>query len=440
MGRKGKRQIWPRWVGFLHHYFPDRELILRADAKMWFLKISQRTQLTTLGLIILLTGWGIFSSFSFFINDKIIEAKNNEILNTRLVYRNLLSEISSYQGKFAALTQELEKNHGLMLNLVEKNATLQQNLMSAESKLMSSKQQRDEIAAAKDDLKFRLSSIEKSMRNLNTRNFELKGDLSSVTGNLESALAERNEARSLGDRLTKRVADLKKTIANLNDSEKNVVARLTRKTSDEISNLETFINRTGLKAGKLVAKMEKDATGKGQGGPFVELRSNAEPGEFLKASISNLDNRVARLQNLKNLVAVMPLAAPMDYFSISSHFGKRKDPINRRWAMHYGLDLVGAVGTSVFVTAPGTVVKAGFKGKFGKFIEVDHGLGFKTRYGHLNKVLVKRGQKVNYRKKIGLLGNTGRSTGPHLHYEVLHNNNPRNPWRFIKAGRYVYKK
>ena len=440
MSRKGKRLFGPRWAGFLTRRFPDRELILRTDVKMWFLKISHKTQLTALGLIILLSGWGIFSSFSYFINDKIIEAKDNEILNTRLVYRNLLSEISTYQGKFAALTQELEKNHGLMLNLVEKNATLQQNLMSAESKLMSSKQQRDEIAAAKDDLKFRLSSIEKSMRNLNTRNFELKGNLSSVTGNLESALAERNQARSLGDRLTQQVEDLKKTINNLNESEKNVVARLTRKTSDEISNLETFINRTGLKADKLVAKMEKDATKKGQGGPFVELRADTEPGEFLKASINNLDNRVARLENLKNLVAVMPLAAPMDYFSISSHYGKRRDPINRRWAMHYGLDLVGAIGTRVYVTAPGTVVRAGFKGKFGRFIEVDHGLGFKTRYGHLNKILVKRGQKVNYRQKIGLLGNTGRSTGPHLHYEVLHNSKPRNPWRFIKAGRYVYKK
>ncbi len=440
MAHKGKGLFGPRWAVFLTHYFPDRELLIRTDVKVWFIKISHRSQLTALGLVLLLSGWGIFSSFSFFINDKIIEAKDNEILNTRLVYRNLLSEISNYQGKFAALTQELEKNHGLMLNLVEKNATLQQNLMSAESKLISSKQQRDEIAVAKDDLKHRLSSIEKSMRNLNTRNFELKGNLSSVTGSLESALAERNEARSLGNRLAKKVADLNKTITNLNESEKNVVARLTRKTSDEISNLKIFINRTGLRAGKLVAKIEKEAAARGQGGPFVEVSPDAEPGEFLKASISNLDHRVARLQNLRELVAIMPLAAPMDYFSISSHFGKRKDPINRRWAMHYGLDLVGAIGTRVYVTAPGKVVKAGIKGKFGKFIEVDHGRGFKTRYGHLNKILVKRGQKVEYRQKIGLLGNTGRSTGPHLHYEVLHNGNPRNPWRFIKAGRYVYKK
>ena len=72
-------------------------------------------------------------------------------------------------------------------------------------------------------------------------------------------------------------------------------------------------------------------------------------------------------------------------------------------------------------------------------MEIDHGEGFKTRYGHLQKILVKRGQIVKYRQKIGLLGSTGRSTGPHLHYEVVHNGKSLNPWKFIKAGRYVYK-
>ena len=85
-------------------------------------------------------------------------------------------------------------------------------------------------------------------------------------------------------------------------------------------------------------------------------------------------------------------------------------------------------------------IKSGHLRKYGKFVEIDHGRGFRTRYGHLNRILVKRGQKVEFRHKIGLLGYTGRSTGPHLHYEILHNGKPRNPWRFIKAGRYVYKK
>ena len=139
------------------------------------------------------------------------------------------------------------------------------------------------------------------------------------------------------------------------------------------------------------------------------------------------------------MVGIIPFSPPLEHFAVSSHFGKRRDPINKRWAMHYGLDLTGFKRASVYATSPGKVVKSGYKGKYGKFIEIDHGDGFKTRYGHLYKILVKRGQKVKFRHKIGLLGNSGRSTGPHLHYEVTHNGKQKNPWHFIKAGKYVYK-
>ena len=108
--------------------------------------------------------------------------------------------------------------------------------------------------------------------------------------------------------------------------------------------------------------------------------------------------------------------------------------------MHMGLDFGGIKNSRVYATAPGKVIFAGRNGKYGKLIEIDHGLGFKTKYGHLNKILVKRGQKVTNRAKIGLMGSTGRSTGPHLHYEILVKGKHQNPWPFIKAGRYVYKR
>ena len=442
-------------------YLPDRELIMRTDGKVWFVKISKKIQIAGFILIIVTSGWGIFSSFSFFVSGKVIEAKEKEILKTRIVYRGLLSEISNYQSKFTILTDDLEKNHESMLGLVEKNANLQQNLSTAKSKLVSSKRRfktelvsskrqyetelvsskrrQDEIAAIKGKLKAKLKDIEHRMRSLNTHNFKLKGNLSSISGSLESALTERNSALMLNERLNERTSELSKNLENLQNSEKNVIARLTLTTVDEIGVLEKFISRTGIQPKQLITGKKRTST-LGQGGPFLEVRQGNEPGAFLKSSIDILGARLDRLSKLKRLVGVIPFSPPLEHFSISSHFGKRRDPINRRWAMHYGLDLTGFKKANVYATSPGKVVKSGHKGKYGKFIEIDHGGGFKTRYGHLYKTLVKRGQEVNFRQKIGLLGNSGRSTGSHLHYEVTHNGKQKNPWRIIKAGKYVYKK
>ena len=441
-------------------YLPDRELIMRTDGKVWFVKIPKKIQIAGFILIIVTSGWGIFSSFSFFVSGKVIEAKEMEVLKTRIVYRGLLSEISNYQSKFTILTDDLEKNHVSMLGLVEKNANLQQNLSTAKSKLVSSKRRfktelvsskrqyetelvsskrrQDEIAAIKGKLKAKLKDIEHRMRSLNTHNFKLKGNLSSISGSLESALTERNSALMLNERLNERTSELSKNLENLQNSEKNVIARLTLTTVDEIGVLEKFISRTGIQPKQLITGKKRTST-LGQGGPFLEVRQGNEPGAFLKSSIDILGARLDRLSKLKRLVGVIPFSPPLEHFSISSHFGKRRDPINRRWAMHYGLDLTGFKKANVYATSPGKVVKSGHKGKYGKFIEIDHGGGFKTRYGHLYKTLVKRGQEVSFRQKIGLLGNSGRSTGSHLHYEVTHNGKQKNPWRFIKAGKYVYK-
>ena len=88
----------------------------------------------------------------------------------------------------------------------------------------------------------------------------------------------------------------------------------------------------------------------------------------------------------------------------------------------------------------GKVKRAGYFGKYGNYIEIEHASGFTTRYGHLSKILVKKGQTVSFRQRIGLMGNTGRSTGNHLHYEIVYKGRNKNPWRFIKAGKFVYKK
>ena len=422
-------------------FFPDRELMLRTDGKIRFVKVSKTLQIFVFVVVVALSGWAIFSSFSFFVHNEVVASKNREIFDARMVYRSLLSEVSEYQDKFSSLTQELGKNHGLMLDQVEKNATLQQNLRSVENKLETSNTRHNEIVSARAALKNKLSSIENEMKELNSHNFNLKGNLNSVTTDLKSALSQRNFARSQSKKLSRTVAKLENDLETLHKSEKDILINLTERTKSSIDDIHFVLKHTGLKVAQLL-KGNQDRSKKklGQGGPFIAFAPDTEPAQRLKANLSNLNSQLQKFTELQDIMKRLPLAAPLDYFSISSHYGKRRDPINKRWAVHYGMDFGGLKHASVYVTAPGRVRYAGRKGKYGKLVEIDHGLGFRTKYGHLHKILVKRGQKVNYRTKIGLMGSSGRSTGPHLHYEVIVKGKHKNPWRFIKAGRYVYKR
>jgi murein DD-endopeptidase MepM/ murein hydrolase activator NlpD len=422
----------------LKRYFPEREFILRTEGRVVYVRFSRGIQMAVLALIFAGIGWSAFSSIGLFASERIIVAKDISILNARLVYRNLLSDVSQYQERFTMLTEELQKNHVLVLGLVQNNSSLQQNLKSAENRLQSQRVQESNIVAARAALKKKLTRIETDMRQMNKHNFNLRGNLSSITSNLENALAQRNDAQLKVSKLRQRIGGLEANIQQLHEAEIHSIERLAARTQRNIDYVESVLKRTGLKLSKLVAEATNGQGG--QGGPFMAISSLTAPADRLKAGLVNLDITLARWDAIHQVFNIMPLSPPLDQFSVSSHFGKRRDPVNRRWAMHYGIDLGGALRTSVYATAPGKVRYAGRKGKYGRLIEIDHGQGFKTRYGHLNKILVKRGQKVDYRTKIGLLGNSGRSTGPHLHYEIIYKTRSINPWRFFKAGRYVYKR
>jgi murein DD-endopeptidase MepM/ murein hydrolase activator NlpD len=428
-------------VIWLARFYPQFEILFRTDGKINHIKISRKLQLSIFVVIFIGVGWSTFASFNFFINNEVVTAKTKEIIKARMAYRGLLSEVNDYQDKFSNLTADLSKNHGLMLNLVEKNATLQQNVKSAVNKLETSKSRHKHIVLARTNLKEKLTNIQIELKSLNNHNFSLKGNLSSVTTDLESALSERNRARSNGEKLSQTVIKLQNDLEVLNKSENAILQKLTDSTKEDIQDIRYVLKRTGLNVKRLIS-VQVNITNKkaGLGGPFVAYKPSIKPAQNLQSKILNLNNYLKELEELKGLMKKLPLSTPLNYYQISSHFGKRRDPINKRWAVHTGLDFSGYKNSRVYATAPGKVTFAGRNGKYGKLIEIDHGLGFKTKYRHLNKILVKNGQKVDYRAKIGLMGSTGRSTGPHLHYEILVKGRHHNPWRLIKAGRYVYKR
>ena len=146
------------------------------------------------------------------------------------------------------------------------------------------------------------------------------------------------------------------------------------------------------------------------------------------------------MADLEDSIAKMPLAEPLVNYRKTSSYGTRRDPFNGRMTFHSGEDLAAPYGERVYAPGAGTVTFAGWRGGYGRIIEIDHGNGFRTRYGHLGRMDVKTGQKVAFREIIGRVGSSGRSSGPHLHYEVWFDGIVRNPSKFIEAGHYVFAK
>jgi murein DD-endopeptidase MepM/ murein hydrolase activator NlpD len=170
------------------------------------------------------------------------------------------------------------------------------------------------------------------------------------------------------------------------------------------------------------------------GGPFVPVRLPPESQGFARA-LTRVSIARAQAEQLGNTLASVPLRKPLfGEIDISSPFGVRIDPFLGVPSLHTGVDFRGNVGDLIHATAAGTVTTAGWSGGYGKMVEINHGNGLSTRYGHLSAIAVSIGQTVRAGQVIGRLGSTGRSTGPHLHYETRVNGAAVNPQRFLTAG------
>jgi murein DD-endopeptidase MepM/ murein hydrolase activator NlpD len=206
----------------------------------------------------------------------------------------------------------------------------------------------------------------------------------------------------------------------------------------DVGLLRSVVKRTGINPDQFLHRAQASD---GVGGPEIPLdqvhMDGADPkfaNAYLRAG-AVLDE----LNNLSSEMAHIPLTTPVTgaAFDRSSGFGARVDPFTGHYAFHPGVDFAGPWGAAVTATAPGKVIFAGNRGGYGNMVEIDHGFGIHTRYGHLSKITVAMGALVGKGSLVGRLGSTGRSTGPHVHYEVWYDDKVRNPNSFIEAGRHV---
>jgi murein DD-endopeptidase MepM/ murein hydrolase activator NlpD len=210
-----------------------------------------------------------------------------------------------------------------------------------------------------------------------------------------------------------------------------LVDRATGAAEARLRDTQALIRRLGLDPSRFAAVSEWRGKGRGVGGPFIPASEGVEP-RFKDLFIS-----WRRLEAVQSSLASIPALVPVKSYRLSSGFGTRYDPFNGRAAMHAGIDMAGSHGEPIYASAGGTVERAGPANGYGNMVELSHGKGIDTRYGHMSKVLVKPGETVRQGQMIGRMGSTGRSTATHLHYEVRVDGRAVNPRPFLEASAYV---
>lgn len=230
------------------------------------------------------------------------------------------------------------------------------------------------------------------------------------------------------------------------DVSQTFLSWLIDRAGEQIEVGERILNSIGLDPNRLLGSRDdgESVVDRGIGGPFVPFVVDAKENSGRSASrgegvldLAALDVSIERWSDLRRTLRQLPLGHPVNQTEIGSGFGRRVDPINGRTAFHEGIDFRGSRGSDIYATGSGVVTFAGRRGRYGRTVEIDHGNGVTSIYAHLDRIKVEKGDIVNRRMVVGTMGASGRATGVHLHYEVRVDGLPRDPNRFVTAGRYV---
>ncbi|MFX4222105.1 MAG: peptidoglycan DD-metalloendopeptidase family protein [Thalassobaculum sp.] len=473
-----------RAVQRIRRLLPERQIIIRTEGETSYLRLSTAVQAGAIAVWVGVAGWVGFTTVGFQNQQQMIAEKADAISRSRQAYRKLLDQVSDYQLSIVGITRDLKETEAHLRGLFSQNEELKQDLSSTEVALRTSEAERNRIASARKQLNDQLELFSSELRQITGKNNALEAHIGTLRQHLAVVEAEKAEiaaeraalddrlwalhneleasnakvtllesnVRALktdlrtvilersavavdNDTLRAQVADLESTLENERDSHRRELLAISDRTHGQIAQVEDVIRRTGLKLDKVVPLRREDATGKG--GPFEALAPDMNLSDEDDALRIELERRLQRWEQVMNFYGSLPLVKPLEDYYITSYFGRRKDPINGRYSMHNGIDLAGPYKQKVTATAPGVVTFAGRRAAYGRVVDIDHGHGLVTRYAHLAKIKVKTGQKVELGTTIALLGSSGRSTGPHVHYEVRYNDKPINPSKFMKAGTHV---
>jgi murein DD-endopeptidase MepM/ murein hydrolase activator NlpD len=352
------------------------------------------------GTIVIMAGWSAVTATYFAFHDDVL---------TGLMARQRAQQYA-YEDRIAELREQIDR-------------TTSRQLLSQEQ----FEHQLDELMRRQAALESRASALGGTAEPAVTgsvgakRSSELGRKPEPLGDDLLSPQRLDGKQSSIAGKLERVAASLDRVDQNENATVERMQARYENKTRE----IKGVLASLGLRY---------DAVPQAEGGPFVPVRLPPANETFARA-LTRVAIARAQAQDVTNALTFVPLRRPLTgELEVSSPFGVRIDPFVHQPAMHTGMDFRGTVGDPVHATAAGKVTKAGWDGGYGQMVEIDHGDGLSSRYGHLSEIDATVGQKVRIGQVIGRLGSTGRSTGPHLHYETRINGEAVNPAKFLAAG------
>jgi murein DD-endopeptidase MepM/ murein hydrolase activator NlpD len=455
-------RVW----AWLHETFPERQIYVRSDGRVQFFTFGATLQATLAGLSLIFLGWVAFATVNVIFKDRIIAAKDNRYQQMQSAYENRVADLQtsyddlnlslvSAEDRFKASADELQAKQNTIFHLLGHSPTAPAVTIDAdaangddvrESDGDGASDSVDDSATAShpsvggSELAVSPRPVDPQPRTTKpTRaSFLDLGVVSKITGVLFGERA-RPTRTPLHHPALRVLAEQTERVNQISATETRFLVEAESQVTSRVSGLEGIVRRTGVNPDQLEQRV---AASQAVGGPLIPLQSMHIIGiadQAFQAAYRGAASEIAQLNDLLAALRHVPLTTPVhgSQFERTSGFGARIDPFTRRFSFHPGLDFAGPWGAGVSVTAPGTVVWTGPRGGYGNLVEVDHGFGLKTRYGHLSSILVKVGTRVAKGTVIGRLGSTGRSTGPHVHYEVWYDDVVRNPNNFIEAGRHV---
>jgi murein DD-endopeptidase MepM/ murein hydrolase activator NlpD len=458
---------------WLHRTFPERQIYIRSDGRVQFFTFSPSLQATLAGLVLIFLGWVAFATVNVVFKDRIIAAKDHRFQQMQSAYENRLADLQiSYdelngalvtaEDKFKSAADQLQTKQNAIAGFLQRKSQIEASVagrqpaapLSASSasvppatvaggplpEAMGGPDMPDQGAGAtltvlpepvapqpRTAKPAKTGMLENWFKNAVQFASALFGPSGPSAAQISAAYVQHPGLRALAEQTTR--------LAGIGSNETVLMAETEDALKNDIGGLRLLVRSTGINP----ADLER---GEAEGGPEIPLDQVQVDGvsdrsfgtAYLRASAV-----LGQLDGLSREVSHIPLAAPVDAvaFDRSSGFGSRVDPFTGQYAFHSGIDFAGPWGARVTATAPGTVVFAGYRGGYGNMVEVDHGFGIHTRYGHLSTIGVKVGATVDKGAVLGRVGSTGRSTGPHVHYEIWFADKVRNPSTFIEAGRHV---